>query len=109
MKVSNIGDKKFINYIFNFLSKTPNIKAIDININDQNNNPYIHIDINIFDRNSVEVIYTTNSFVNNEIEDLDNDKFIEIFGLDPNAMLKGPIEYKEIETIYEYFKGPRTI
>jgi hypothetical protein len=106
MKVSNIGDKKFINYIFNFLSKTPNIKAIDININDQNNNPYIHIDINIFDRNSVEVIYTTNSFVNNEIEDLDNDKFIEIFGLDPNAMLKGPIEYKEIETIYEYFKGP---
>lgn len=106
MKVSNIVDKKFISYIFEFLSKTPNIKAIDININDQNNNPYIHIDINIFDRNSVDVIYTTNSFVNDEIDDLDNDKFIEIFGLDPNAMLKGPIEYNEIENIYEYFKGP---
>lgn len=106
MNVLNINDKEFIYYLFSFLSKTPNIKAIDININDQNDNPYIHIDINIFDRNKVEVTYTTNSFVNNEIEDLDNDKFIEIFGLDPNIILKGPIEYKEIENIYEYFKGP---
>lgn len=106
MKVSNIRDKKFINYIFSLLSKTPNIKAMDININDQNNNPYIHIDTNIFDRSNVDVIYTTNSFVNNEIEDLDNDKFIEIFGLDPESMLKGPVEYREIETIYDYFKGP---
>lgn len=106
MNVEDINDKEFINYLFNFLSKTPNIKAIDVNIDDQNNNPYIHIDINIFDRSKVEVIYTTNSFVNDEYEDLDNDKFIEIFGLDPNVTLKGPIEYKEIEIIYNYFKGP---
>lgn len=106
MNVSDINSKEFINYLFNLLSKTENIKAIDINIDDQNNNPYIHIDINIFDKNKIVVTYTTNSFVNDEKDDLDNDKFIEVFGLNPNVILKGPIEYKEIENIYNYFKGP---
>lgn len=106
MNVEDINDKEFITYLFNLLSKTENIKAIDINIDGQNNIPYIHIDINIFDRNKIEVTYTTNSFVNDENDELDNDKFIEIFGLDPNVILKGPIEYKEIENIYNYFKGP---
>lgn len=105
MNVSDINNKELINYLFNLLSKTPNIKAKDINIDDQNNIPYIHIDINIFDINKVEVIYTTNSFVNDENDDPDN-KFVEVFGLDPNVILKGPIEYKEIENIYIYFKGP---
>lgn len=106
MNVEDINDKEVINHVFNILSKTPTIKAIDININDQNNNPYIHIDINIFDRSRIIVTYTTNNFVNDEVEDPDNGKYIEILGLDPNAILKGPIEYKEIENIYEYFKGP---
>lgn len=106
MNVKDINDKEVINHVFNILSKTPTIKAIDININDQNINPYIHIDINIFDRSRIIVTYTTNNFVNDEVEDPDNCKYIEILGLDPNAILKGPIEYKEIENIYEYFKGP---
>ncbi len=106
MNVEDINDKEFINYLFNFLSKTTNIKAMDINIDDQNNNPYIHIDINIFDRNKIEVIYTTNSFVNDENDDPNNNKIIEFLGLDPNTLLKGPIEYKEVENIYNYFKGP---
>lgn len=106
MNVEDINDKEVINHVFNILSKTPTIKAIDININDQNNNPYIHIDIDIFDRSRIIVTYTTNNFVNDEVEDPDNGKYIEILGLDPNAILKGPIEYKEIENIYEYFKGP---
>lgn len=106
MNVSCINDKNIINNIFNILSNTQNIKASDISISNQNDNPYIHIDINIFDKNRIDVIYATNSFVNDIIEDPDNDKYIEILGLDPNAILKGPIEYKEIENIYEYFKGP---
>lgn len=106
MDVLSIKHKNIISYIFNVLSKTPNIKAKDIDISHQNNCPYIHIDINIFDKSKVEVTYATNSFVNDEEEDPNNDKYIEILGLNPDAVLKGPVEYKEIENIYEYFYGP---
>lgn len=106
MNVEDIKNKDIISYIFNVLLRLPNIKAKDISIKDQNDNPYIHFDINIFEPNRVEVTYASNSFVNDEEENPDNDKYIEILGLDPDAILKGPIEYKKIENIYEYFRGP---
>jgi hypothetical protein len=106
MNVSCIKNKDIISHILNLLSETPDIKAKDISIKEQNDNPYIHIDINILDKNRIEVTYATNSFVNDEEEDPDNDKYIEILGLNPEAILKGPINYKEIKEIYEYFNGP---
>jgi hypothetical protein len=106
MNIEDIKNKDIIGHVLNILSETPDIKAKYISIEDQNNNPYIHFDINMFDKNRIEVTYATNSFVNDEEEDPDNDKYIEILGLDPEAILKGPIKYKEIEEIYEYFYGP---
>lgn len=103
MNVENIKDKNIINNILNLLLKTPNLKSKDISINDQNNNPYIHFGIDI--NNRIDIAFATNNFVNDEEEDLDNDKFIEALGLDPDATIKGPIEYKEIEDIYEYLNG----
>lgn len=106
MKISDIKDKNKIKYILEVLLKNKGIKASNIEIENQDKYSYIHFDIDVFSKDEIIVLYTDNSFVNNEVDDLNNNKFIEIFGINPDAIIKGPIEYKEIENIYNYFKGP---
>lgn len=106
MKILDIKDQFKIKYIVEVLLKNQNIKASDIEVDDQNKYSYIHFDIDVFNKDEIIVLYTDNSFVNDEIDDLNNNKIIEIFGINPDAIIKGPIEYKEIEDIYKYFKGP---
>lgn len=106
MKIEDIRDKNKIKYIIEKLLKKQDIKASDIKVDNQNKYSYIHFDINVFNKDEIIVLYTDNSFVNDEVDDLSNNKIIEIFGINPDAIIKGPIEYKEIEDIYNYFKGP---
>jgi hypothetical protein len=105
MKIEDIKSKYIIIKIKNLL-KIKDIKASDIEIEHQNNYSYIHFGVPFFSKDEINVMYTNNNFVNDEIDDLDNDKFIEIFGMDPDAIIKGPVEFKEIEDIYYYFGGP---
>lgn len=107
MKISDIKDKNKIKYILEVLLKNNDIKASNIEIDNQDKYSYIHFDIDVFSQDEIIVLYTDNSFVNNEIDDLNNNKIIEIFGINPDAIIKGPIEYKEIQNTYDYFKGPK--
>lgn len=105
MKIPNIKNKLVIEKIKTLLN-IKDIKASDIKVNDQNKIPYIHFDIDIFNKDEIIVLYTDNSFVNDEVDDINNGKIIEIFGMDRDTIIKGPIKYKEIEDVYIFFKGP---
>lgn len=103
--ISEIRDTPKVKHIVEVLFKKEDIKVSDININDQNKLSYIHFEIPFFDKNIVTAMYTTNNFANDEIDDIKNGKIIEIFGINPDAIIKSPIEYKEIKDIYLYFGG----
>lgn len=44
--------------------------------------------------------------INDEIDDPQNNKYVEIYGINPKAIIQGPIKYKDIEEIYQYLDGP---
>jgi hypothetical protein len=105
MKISDINNKYIIIKIKKLL-EFKDIKASEIEIDKQNKCSYIHFGVPFFSDEDINVMYTSNSFVNDEIDDINNNKIIEIFGINPDSIIKGPIEYKEIEEIYNYFGGP---
>jgi reverse gyrase len=106
MKIEDIKNENIIIKIKKLLKKKE-IKASDIDIDYQNNSSYIHFGVNLFNKDEINILYTNNNFVNDEIDDMDDNKFVEIFGMDPDAIINGPIDFKEIEDVYYYLGGPQ--
>lgn len=98
-KENNEGINDFYNYTLNKLYN------------------YIHFDIDILNtiglkedevlnyNHKINIMYAC-THINDEIDDPQNDKYVEIHGINPNAIIQGPIKYKDIEEIYRYLDGP---
>lgn len=118
MIIKNINDLMKLEYIFEILLNIEDIKAINMDIDSQNNIPYIYFDIDLFDLNlnlkntnksKIIVIWNNCSIINYKTNNIYKNNYIEHLGLNPNIKLKGPIKYQYIKDIYNYFDGPNNI
>lgn len=101
MKIEDI-DELIIEDIKKLL-KIKNTKASDIPITEKNAYSCIIFGLTFY--GDIHTLWTSNSFSNDHIDDIDNNRIIEIHGLSPDTLLKGPIEFKEIENVYYHLQG----
>lgn len=129
MRISEIKDIEKIQYVVNILFGIPTIKALDLRKIDKEKGVtvtmnklynYIHLDIDIFDLIDVQLSNSLNydpkiivmyscTHINDKINDQKNDEYVEHFGINPDAIIQGPIKYKEIKEFYKYIGGPNTL
>lgn len=128
MRINNINndiknnvkiESKTVKNILKKLLEVNDIEASSlINNEEKQSYPYIHFGMDDFEtigileeelldyNYRITVTYNSHNPINDEIDDPENNKFIDIHHMDPYAIIKGPIKYKMLKDIYEYLDGP---
>lgn len=104
MELSNINIKEIEKELIN-LFYVDDIKVSDIDFEKQNNTPYIHFELFLFDESIIDILTTNNVWANDEMDDPEDNKFEDLYGIKHSAIIKGPVKYSYIKLVHKTFGG----